>query len=425
MSSEPAAAEEEDAVEALRRAVAERPDDVQALTRLGVLLADRGEWEEALEALDRAHYLRPSNAQVLFNYGLALERAGRIREARRRYQAALRLLPDYERVRQRLAALPEESETPRAPRPEADGRRAHAQAPARPAPEPPGPPRREAPSRPAAPTVPPAVEPQAEALTGDPLPAVDLLPPPPVSPDWEPEELPGFVSLGRTILMLWLAQPLVWPAMLAAPAVVAAFLAPAGVPWVAALVWLLALAVGTGPLVDSMVRQLLHEEPFAGGPDPLSRRWGRPGLLAAAALMLSTGPFCVLLGLRVPWEGWVVLLIVLVLTLPFHLVLAPALLLCSVHRHSPVKALSEAFRTAGSRLWMQLAVMVALAVGCGALLSVMSVAAAESTRGLGFPVIRTLETGAVCLAGSLWAAGLAVCGLDTLASASVDRPTGA
>lgn len=389
MSTAPEAAEPRpDAASALamlREELAARPEDTRLLVRLGMLLTESGDFPAALDALDQAHYLHPANPQILYNYGLALERAGRPEDARRRYQAALRLRPGYERVEARLAGL---AETP---------------PPAAPAPRPRPQPRAE-----------PAPRPAAEPAVLD---SRDL-PPPPVPGDWEPEELPGPVTLLRSSVMLWLSQPLIWLAVLAVPNTLAALLAPSGVGWASALIWLTALGLAAGPLIQAMARQLFHGDPFAGNPEPWTRRWGAPALLTTLALLGTTGPFCVLLGARVPWDGWLVLLAVLFLTLPFHVVLAPATIRCGLHGQPPGTAIIGALERSSPRLWLHLLILVGLGLGMAALLAFMGVAAAESTRGLGYAVVRTLEVGALCLAESLWAAALTVCGVDAVASAT-------
>lgn len=416
-----------DSLAALRTELSTRPEDPHLYAALGIVLAELGEVDAAVDALDQAHYLRPDSAFVLYNYGLALERAGRLREARRRYEAALRLKPDYARVREHLASL---VETP------LDGSGAFgplerpATIDASPATStlalpdgpvcPAGPPRTAlaAPGGAEAPDL----SPSTRHPLAFPLPVSDDLPPPPVSPEWEPEALPGFLALGQSVLMLWFQQPLLWLGIPAVPATVAAFAVPKGGGWVAALLWLAAFALAAGPLVAAQTAQLVHENPFGGmEEEPARARWLRTGRVAAPLLFLLVAPFCVLLALQVPWEGWLVFLAMLTLTLPLHALLAPSLVRITLHGTSAGLALRQALPGAGRRLWLQLAVMAVFALGLGLLLAFMVLVAQESTRGLGHTVVRALEVGAVSLAASFWGALVALFGLDSLAAEAAEK----
>lgn len=94
-----------EAAEILKDHIWRDPADGIAYAFLGVALSELGDTPSALEALERAHYLNPQDAGILYNYGVVLEAAGRTKEARIRFNAALRIDPEYRRALQRLAAL--------------------------------------------------------------------------------------------------------------------------------------------------------------------------------------------------------------------------------------------------------------------------------------------------------------------------------
>lgn len=417
----------------LRQEIARCPEAAHLHAALGMVLSGLGDLDGAVDALDQAHYLRPQSVFILYNYGLALEQAGRPREARRRYEAVLRLNPGHPRVREHLAALAARERAP-APQPVALAEaRPREPEPITPSPSAAEPevlrePAAEAGAEPLTAQAPLGTElPRGEPRSSSPAepapawaaPEVGTAPyppsRPPVSPDWEPEALPGFLSLGQGVLMLCFQQPLLWLAVPAVPASAAAFLVPKGGGWVGPLLWLAALSLAAGPLVAAMSAQLLHGSPRPEGGSPAAV-WLRAVRTTAPALFITVAPFAVLLGVQVPWEGWLVLCVMLALTLPLQALLAPALMR-SLLRGVPFgKSLGLAFRGAGARLWMHLALMAAFALGLGLLLAFMAVVAQESTRGLGHAVIRSLEVGAVALVGSFWGALVTLCGLDALAS---------
>jgi hypothetical protein len=367
----------ESAIAEMRRKRIAAPTDASVVARLGILLLEAGRVEPGLDALECAHYLKPTSPQILYNYGLALERHGDVEAARRRYRAALSLRPEYQRVKERLAelaiAFPEPvravSGDEVAP-PADDDRPAQSER-----------------------------EPTLGARTAE----------------WEAEEAPGFLALLRSALALWLSQPLLWLLLLAIPNAVAAVVAPRAGGWVSPLVWLLAFSMGAGPTLERMTRQLLHGDALER--DSFSLPSWRASLLIGMPLLLMTlAPFCVLLALQVPWEGWLVLSAMLALTLPFHVLDAPAFTLTLIGRLTPVEGLRRALEVAGPRTWLHLGLTCLLAIAVGALVAFMGYAAAESTRGLGFAVVRALEVGALCLVESVWAAGVATCGVDAIAA---------
>ncbi len=78
---------------AYRRAVQLLPDDAQAHTGLGLLLAQGGATAEALELLRRACALAPANAEVHNNFGRLARAVNLPAEALASFQAALALAP--------------------------------------------------------------------------------------------------------------------------------------------------------------------------------------------------------------------------------------------------------------------------------------------------------------------------------------------
>lgn len=364
----------ESAIAEMRRKRIAAPNDPAVVARLGILLLEAGHVEPGLDALECAHYLKPTSPQILYNYGLALERQGHVEAARRRYRAALCLRPEYPQVKERLAELAVAfPETLRA-----------------------APPAESSPREDKVPSAQDEREASPRARTAE----------------WE---APGFLALLRSTLVLWLSQPLLWLALLAVPNAVVAAVAPRGGGWISPLVWLLAFSLGAGPTLERMTRQLLHGDALERSSFSLPA-WRASLLMGMPLLLLTLAPFCVLLALQVPWEGWLVFSAMLALTLPFHVLDAPAFTLTLIDRLTPGQGLRRALEVAGPRTWLHLGLTCLLALAVGALVAFMAFAAAESTRGLGFAVVRSLEVGALCLVESVWAAGVATCGVDAIAA---------
>jgi len=81
----------EQAVAAYQRAVAEMPNDVNALTALGLACFNAGRLESALEAYRQASALTPENPVLFERIGSTYERLGRGEAAAEAYMAAARL----------------------------------------------------------------------------------------------------------------------------------------------------------------------------------------------------------------------------------------------------------------------------------------------------------------------------------------------
>lgn len=395
---------------------------------LGIALQQLGNIEGALEAFDRAHYLQPDNPQILYNYGLALESAGRNREARRRYLAALKLDEEYDRPRERLQALPGGEAAPPAlervsarrgvlpPPPDLPGAdiRARPSPPPPPVPVPTKRPPRPEPSIPIPDDAPLAL--QREDLT--PVEAA-------AAPDWEEELRPGFVEVGRSALQLWGEQPLVWLLMLAVPNAIAAFFAPQApqLGWQAGLVWLAALVAGMAPVLHAMANQWLYEHPFEERRLGFGR-WLRGTLLALFYLLLTAAPVTLAVTFRTRLPADAVLLASLLVTAPFHALLAPSLVMVSTKRVGIWKALGTAFRLAGKRTWWHLALMILLGGVLGGALGLCAWAFVATLRGAGDVTLRTSQVAGLCIGESIWLALVTACGMDATGVGRDDREAG-
>ncbi len=76
------------AIAAYQRALAEFPNDVGALTSLGLAYFGAGRWESALEAYGRASQLDPDDPVLFERIGKTLERLGRMEHAAQAYLSA-------------------------------------------------------------------------------------------------------------------------------------------------------------------------------------------------------------------------------------------------------------------------------------------------------------------------------------------------
>jgi tetratricopeptide (TPR) repeat protein len=84
----------DEAVASYDRALALKPDYVEALNNRGLALEELERFAEALESYDRALVLRPHLAEALNNRGNTLQALGRFAEALESYDRALALRPD-------------------------------------------------------------------------------------------------------------------------------------------------------------------------------------------------------------------------------------------------------------------------------------------------------------------------------------------
>ncbi len=93
------------AFETLREAQSRFPDDVRVRRAKGVVLVDLQDYVAARIVLSDAVRLNPSDAAARFYYGVALQYSGNSRDAIHEYEAALKIRPDYDAVREFLVLL--------------------------------------------------------------------------------------------------------------------------------------------------------------------------------------------------------------------------------------------------------------------------------------------------------------------------------
>jgi hypothetical protein len=394
---------------------------------LGVALTRMGELDEAIDTLDRAHYLEPDSAEILVDYGIALLEAGRQQSARSRFEAALRLDPSNALAMRSLGELYQRMASQRGVPTDPQPSPTAAPAPA---------PRPRAPAAPA-----PSPTPRLAAASGRELPRVSAalersarIPsvfdePPEQSPNagrWDPEPLPSFPSLIHATLQLWGQQPLVWLLALGLPNALAAVFAPYGFHsrWITVLAWAGALGLGAGGTLLLMSNQWMFGR-VTGGP---RRQWSG-SLLHGTAMgliysLVILGPFSVALALRSPLPATAILLGVLLMTAPFHALLAPALMLSATDGPPGWPALKRAWSISGKRSWLHLGLFVAVGAVFGGTLAVIGWAFAVTLRGQGEAVARVMDVAGLALGQSLWAALVTVSGLDALSAAEAsETPT--
>lgn len=92
-----------EAIRAMQRAVAQRPDDALYHNTLGSALANAGEFDGAIVALQRACELQPDLATAWYNLGIVLTRCVRYHEAGAALRRAVKLAPTHALARAQLA----------------------------------------------------------------------------------------------------------------------------------------------------------------------------------------------------------------------------------------------------------------------------------------------------------------------------------
>lgn len=95
----------QDAVHAMRRALAQRPTDAAYHNTLGTLLGQAGQFDAAIESLRRSCELQPDKAVAWYNLGVILTRCVRNEEALATLQRAVALAPDHVPARALLADM--------------------------------------------------------------------------------------------------------------------------------------------------------------------------------------------------------------------------------------------------------------------------------------------------------------------------------
>lgn len=94
-----------DAITALAKAVALRPNYAIAHQNLGALLLDSGEIQAAVDHLLVAQSLDSRNVAIFLNLGMALEKGGDLTDARRAYERALQLDPVNVFAKERMGKI--------------------------------------------------------------------------------------------------------------------------------------------------------------------------------------------------------------------------------------------------------------------------------------------------------------------------------
>jgi Flp pilus assembly protein TadD len=97
--------DKEEAIAALQRAVALRPDFAPGYSATGQLLGEIGKTDEAIVPLRTALMLRPDVPSNHYDLGAALARLGHKDEAVAAFRGALRLRPDYPEARAAITAV--------------------------------------------------------------------------------------------------------------------------------------------------------------------------------------------------------------------------------------------------------------------------------------------------------------------------------
>ncbi len=94
-----------EAIDAMRRAVAQRPNDALYQNTLGAVLAEAGDWDDAIAALQRCCELQPGLAIAWYNLGVLLTRCVRHDEAVVALRRAVEIAPDHVAARALLADM--------------------------------------------------------------------------------------------------------------------------------------------------------------------------------------------------------------------------------------------------------------------------------------------------------------------------------
>jgi len=99
-----------DAIEALRRAHKNEPDNPDFIIKLGEFLRQDDKASEAITILEQATELAPKDANVWTNLGAAFQQEKRIAAAKRAYKKALALNPKSSAIASNLGAMAQEAQ---------------------------------------------------------------------------------------------------------------------------------------------------------------------------------------------------------------------------------------------------------------------------------------------------------------------------
>jgi tetratricopeptide (TPR) repeat protein len=85
----------EAAIEAYKKALAIKPDYAEAYNNMGIALQEQTKMEAAIEAYKKALAIKPDNAEAYNNMGIVLQEQAKLEEAIEAYKKALAIKPDY------------------------------------------------------------------------------------------------------------------------------------------------------------------------------------------------------------------------------------------------------------------------------------------------------------------------------------------
>ena len=100
----------EEAVQYIKAALAQKPDDPQAHSNLGLALKDLGRYQQSVTHFQQALLFSPGNPKTLNNLGNVYRELGRLDEAIANYQQALAIQPAYGEANQNLAVALRQAE---------------------------------------------------------------------------------------------------------------------------------------------------------------------------------------------------------------------------------------------------------------------------------------------------------------------------
>lgn len=348
----------------------------------------------AILALEEAVRLHPGSEELWLRFARILSRSGRRGDAERRYKQLLQRFPDSVAGAEELANL-------------------HQAPPIRLAPPSPGPTPRPSSALPPPPGA--LFASTRRRWTGK----IGRLEP---RPD-EPPPPPDFLGLWQAALQLWGEQPLVWVLLALAPNLLITTLGLHRAPEVTAcFAWILAMGIGLVPLTYCLLTCWVFGR-------PLRREWledlpvlGRSLLMLIPYVLITLGPYSALLAVRSKFTPESVVLSGLLAAAPFHVLMAPALVLAVDQGVAPALAVRTALGIAGKRTWIHLAVLVTLLTSLGGLLVLLGWAFTVNWRIQGDLVNRVLLAVAMSLGETVFASLVAVCGMDALSAA--EGPSG-
>jgi tetratricopeptide (TPR) repeat protein len=85
----------DDAENRYKALLSSQPEHAHALTLLGTIYSQRGEYEKGIRLMEKAISKKPDHAEAYYNRGLALQKLGRHKEALESYDKAIAIDPAY------------------------------------------------------------------------------------------------------------------------------------------------------------------------------------------------------------------------------------------------------------------------------------------------------------------------------------------